>query len=458
MATGDFDDYLAMITGQAGLPPQATDATGYEDSGNPFDNSVRQTDVGRPQVATPDMPLSSSKEDKPSALRQWLMNMGSAATGDPNTMPNTPSPTPTPGGIGSDFASSGGMQPNVPMPQPNPVAALGPGPQQAAVAAAPGAIPQPPPMAPPVGFGAPPPGAPPMQPRPVGGPTAAAPAPLPPGAPAGGPPMNIAPQGAQPQKQQELNWLQKIITGGKPSGSQGIQQIIQGIGKGMANVQGNNKGAAFARGFGGAVGGAREEATTQHTLATQDFNNKMKALLTDSTLSLHDMQTKLTEARASYVQNGGGGAGGNSWRERPLGIQTGIDVEMGKGYRSDQAALKAQNLDPEEYKKAEADLYQKWQDRREAEYKKKGIDPIKGARGSAKNPIDTKTFTSKPGTPEWAKEFQQKVKSQGPGAVWKDPNGNLHTTLAETANPAVMADAMGANDQRQTAADTTEAS
>lgn len=303
-----------------------------------------------PPQAAMQMPPVQTLEAQPSAGPGGfppVAGMDSGPTGQAQPSTATPGPIQPPP---PTFPNG-----QVPMPQPNPNAlppSSGPtaGPPMSLAPPNPGGAPQPPPSLPPQA-------SPPMpQPRPQ------------------------APPGGGPANNPVLNALFS-------------QSNMQGVGKGLASVAQNwNKPglAAFAGSAGATMEGqaAANQEEQKHTLATRkqnfdemsnSFKDWIAAKQQDSTEKMRDAQTKYLGARAEAIMNGAstGGTGNNAMLNTPFGKMVTIDKMVDARKESEAKTMREANKGrtPDEQSAAQKDLDGKYEQLRQQQYQKYGINP-----------------------------------------------------------------------------------
>lgn len=323
------------------------------------------------------------------------------------TAPPNPSPPPlgAPGGIGSDFAASGGAGPGaapmnpplppdrpqmaVPVPPPRPQFAPPPGPMT------PAAMPALPPNAAPTS-GAVPPGVPDVPGT---------------GAPGGGLATAL---GINPDR---------------------MRRALAAVGGGLTAVGKQPPGTFGATSFAAGAGGALEGALKSDDVQDEKRRRLRNDLFLQSSTAFKDMlaadesgdRRMLNKAHANYFaarageMSLGGGKGTNAWQSTPYGKVIQVENEAQKFEKGQQIILQKQwslNGATADQQKSDLDALSKRVDGyRDRLYKTSGVEPkqaekLKNMGLSQDNPFDTKGMT--------IEQFHQQVPMSG---WFKDQNG-----------------------------------
>lgn len=202
---------------------------------------------------------------------------------------------------------------------------------------------------------------------------------------------------------------------------------MAGLGKGLIAGAGNNPGSklgAFMKGAGGAMGGRNEQEDkdrkanledrkqdeTELHSRWQEQNGNAKTFMENFMLPLkaEDMVagtrlkvagTRLKNARAGSLDEGGAGAGGKNapWKSTPFGKVVTIDDQVQKSFAEDMKTLREQGRingwTDKQFDAGSAKARQDAEKLRQELYRKHSITPgqanIERTRGaSQKNPVD----------------------------------------------------------------------
>src|ERR1035437_6460556 len=370
---GIGSDYASSPYGQAqqqqlNAPPQM--------NGNPavaqsvLDNSGYNPGSGvstAPGMMPPDPTISAQTPDYPNGVPM--------PPHDPRQMPVPGSPPMGQGGVGSDYASSGGQS-------------------------APGALP---------------PGA-----RPTGFPGAKSP-PLPPASAMPGPGAPTA------SNTGSLAGMLGIDPNRLRAGMAGVGRGLSAVGNAPA---GATAGKMIGRGGGGSLqGGAAAQEQQQTQLFNQSstaFKDMLAAKASNNMEGYRNAQSQYLMARAQSLMTGGTGSS-RAWQNTDYGKTIQVENESQKYEKGQQILLQKKwslnATSPEDQQKDLDQLNKNVDAYRGRLYKQIGVDPSKGEKlkdmgTSAANPFDVKDFK---GTPQ---QQMEQFHSQVPMGGWfKDQNG-----------------------------------